>query len=158
MGRMYTVVFQLTAVTAQVDLFDLAPASNKPIALHEITLGQTTELTDASDEVLGLQIVRGLATVGSGGSSATPGKLDPAEAASGATCRVLDTTIAVVGGGSTDQLFADAWYIRGPYLKIWTPETRPKCTSTETRIVIRLTGAPADSVTTCGTVTFEELT
>jgi hypothetical protein len=156
MGRVYTVPLQLTAYTAQIDLFDIAPADDKPVILHAIYLGQTTELADAAEEQLGIQIIRGFATVGSGGSSVTATPVNPSDTAAGATCRTGDTTIAVVGGGSTTHIHADTWNIRTPYQLIWTPEMRPQCTQTQTRVVIRLTGAPADSVTIAGTLYFEE--
>jgi hypothetical protein len=156
MGRVYTVPLQLTAYTAQIDLFDIAPADDKPVILHAIYLGQTTELADAAEEQLGIQIIRGFATVGSGGSSVTATPVNPSDTAAGATCRTGDTTIAVVGGGSTTHIHADTWNIRAPYQIIWTPEMRPQCSQGQTRIVVRLTGAPADSVTLAGTLYFEE--
>lgn len=156
MGRIYTVPLQLTAYTAQIDLFDIAPADDKPVILHAIYLGQTTELADAAEEQLGIQIIRGFATVGSGGSSVTATPVNPSDAAAGATCRTGDTTIAVVGAGATTHIHADTWNIRAPYQLIWTPEMRPQCSQGQTRIVVRLTGAPADSVTIAGTLYFEE--
>jgi hypothetical protein len=157
MGRVYSVPITLTAVTTQVDLWDIAPADDKPVRLHAIYLGQSTELGDAAEEQLGIQVVRGFATVGSGGSSATPTPVVPNDTAAGATVRTLDTTIAVVGGGSTTYLHADTWNVRGPYQIVWTPEMRPGCSQVDTRVVVRTTGAPADSVTIAGTLYFEEL-
>jgi hypothetical protein len=157
-GRVYSVPIQLTAVTTQVDLWDIAPADDKPIKLHAVYLGQSTELGDTAEEQLGIQIIRGFATVGSGGSSATPTPVgNSIDTAAGATVRVLDTTVAVVGGGSTTHLHADTWNVRAPYQVIWTPEMRPGCSQADTRIIIRTTGAPADSVTIAGTCYFEEL-
>lgn len=156
MGRIYTVPLQLTAYTVQIDLFDLAPADDKPIILHGIYLGQSTELADAAEEQLGIQIIRGFATVGSGGSAVTPTPVNPSDTAAGATCRTGDTTIAVVGGGTTTHIHADTWNVRAPYQLIWTPEMRPQCSQAQTRIVVRLTGAPADSITIAGTCYFEE--
>lgn len=156
-SRIYTVPIQLTAVTTQVDLWDLAPADDKPIILHAVYLGQSTELGDAAEEQLGIQYIRGLATVGSGGSAPTPTPIGPSDAAAGFTARILDTTVAVVGGGTTTHLHADTWNVRGPYVYIPTPEYRLQCTQGQTRLVIRLTGAPADSITIAGTAYVEEL-
>lgn len=157
MGRVYSVPIQLTAVTTQVDLWDIAPADDKPVRLHAIYLGQSTELGDAAEEQLGIQIIRGFATVGSGGAAATPTPVIPGDAAASATVRTLDTTVAVVGGGSTTHLHADTWNVRGPYQVIWTPEMRPGASQADTRIVVRTTGAPADSVTIAGTLYYEEV-
>lgn len=156
MGRMYSVALQLTAYTAQIDLFDLAPADDKPIVLHSLHFGQSTELGDAAEEQLGIQIIRGFATVGSGGSSATPTPLNPSDAAAGFTARTGDTTIAAVGGGTTTHVHADTWNLRGPYVYIPTPEMRPQCSQGQTRLVVRLTGAPADSTTIAATAVVEE--
>jgi hypothetical protein len=156
MGRMYTVALQLTAYTAQIDLFDLAPADDKPIILHAVYLGQSTELGDTAEEQLGIQYIRGFATVGSGGSAPTPSPCNPSDAAAGFTARTGDTTVAVVGGGTTTHMHADTWNVRGPYVYIPTPEMRMQCSQGQTRLVIRLTGAPADSVTIAGTAYVEE--
>ena len=157
MGRMYSLALQATAYTTTVDLFDIAPADDKPVILHALYIGQTTELGDAAEEQIGIQIVRGLATVGSGGSSATATPMNPSDTAAGATSRTGDTTIAVVGGGSTTHVHADTWNVRGPYQVVWTPETRPQCSQGQTRIVVRLAAAPADSITIAATLYFEEL-
>lgn len=154
--RMYTNVLSLTAYTVQIDIHDIAPADDKPVTLHALSISQSTELGDAQEEQLGIQIVRGLATVGSGGSSYTPVPMNPSDTAAGATCRTGDTTIAVVGGGSTNIIHADTWNVRGPYLFVWTPEMRPVVTQGQTRIVVRLTGAPADSITIGSTLYFSE--
>lgn len=156
LGRVYTVPLQLTAFTVQIDLFDIAPADDKPVELHALYLGQSTELGDTAEEQLGIQIIRGFATVGSGGSSVTATPVNPSDSAAGATCRTGDTTVAVVGGGTTTHIHADTWNVRAPYQIIWTPECRPQCTQGQTRIVIRLTGAPADSITIAGTLYFGE--
>ena len=151
-ARVYTVPLQLTAYTVQIDLFDIAPADDKPIELHALYLGQSTELGDTAEEQLGIQIIRGFATVGSGGSNPTPTPINPSDTAAGFTARTGDTTIAVVGGGTTTHLHADTWNVRAPYQIVWTPECRPQCTQGQTRIVIRLSGAPADSITIAGTL------
>lgn len=154
MGRKYAVTFSAVAVTAAQDLFDLAPASNKPVAIVSISLGQTTDSGDAQDEQLQITLVRGNSTVGSGGSSATAAPLSPADTASGVTGRVNDTTVATSGTAVT--LHTDVWNVRAGYTFMFPPDARPTCTSTETRICLRQT-APADSVTMSGTIVFEEL-
>ena len=157
MGRVYTVPLQLTAVTGQIDLFDLAPADDKPIRLLAVYINQSTELGDSQEEQLGIQYIRGFATVGSGGSSVTPTPLDPGDAAASFTARTGDTTIAVVGGGSTTHLHADTWNVRGPYVYLVPPEMRMVCSQGQTRLVVRTTGAPADSITISATAYIEEI-
>lgn len=164
MARVYTVSFENVSVSAAQDLFMIAPATDKPCVLHALQLsnvGGTADAGDAQEELLRLQIIRGLATVGSGGTSATASTYvsptAPGDPAHSFTARVNDTTVAVVGGGSTVNLFADGWNVRMGYQMIWAPETRPGCTASQTRLVVRLVGAPADAVSMSGTLWVEEI-
>lgn len=154
MSRMYSVSFTATAVTVAADLFEITPADDKPCVVHAIYLGQTTELGDTAEEQLGLTLVRGHTTSGSGGSSATPRPRNPSDAAAGFAAEVVNTTAASVG--TTVTLHADSWNVRGPYQLIFTPETRPIVTQGNTTLVLRMTGAPADSVSITGTMYVEE--
>lgn len=147
-GRLYTASWDAaTAVTAQIDVFWIAPADDKMVYLEELTIWQTSDFGDAQDEVIGLQIIRGFTSVGSGGS-ASPliGKNEPAGAAIGATVRCRDTTPAATG--TTDIQHEDGWNVRAPY--IWTPPSddwRPYATQVQTSLVVKLLAAPVDSLT-----------
>jgi hypothetical protein len=143
------------AVVAQQDLFYIAPADDKPIRFHAIFLAQGTEIGDAMEEMLRIAIIRGHATVGSGGTAPTPAPLAlSTELAAGFVARVNDTTIASAGTAQT--LHEDYWNIRMPYLYIPTPEIRPGCSQGNTTIVVRLLTTPADSITMSGTLYVEE--
>lgn len=155
MGRMYTVSFAATAVTAQVDLFEISPADDKPVIIHAICLGQTTEVADAAEEMIGLTLLRGHTTSGSGGTATTPRPADPNAAAAGFAAECCNTTIASAGTAVT--LHADAWNIRAPYQLIFTPEMRPVVNQANTTLVLRTAGAPADSITMYGTMYCEEI-
>lgn len=164
MSRFYAVQFENVSVSLAQDLWDIVPATDKPILLHGFTLsnvGGTADAGDAQEELLRLQIIRGLATVGSGGSSAAASTnispLNPGDPASSFTARINDTTVAVVGAGTTVNLFADGWNVRIPYQMFFTPECRLACSATQTRMVIRLVGAPADAIAVSGTAFIEEL-
>jgi hypothetical protein len=154
MGRIYSATFENVAVTALQDLFMLAPATDRPIVLHELVLSQSTELGDAEEEQLRLKVIRGHATVGSGGASITPVPRLALDTATGVTARRNDTTIA--SAGTPVDLFVDTWNVRAPYQHIWLPEDRPACTAAGTRLVVRLMANPADSVTMGGTLIYEE--
>lgn len=154
MGRVYTVAFTATAVTASVDLFELSPADDKPLKLLALYLGQTTEVGDTAEEQLELRIIRGHTTSGSGGSSATPAPLNPADTAAGFAAEVLNTTVASAGTGVT--LLADTWNVRAGYCLIFTPEMQPMASQANTTIAVRLISAPADSITITGTLFVEE--
>lgn len=156
MGRVYAVTFENVAVTASQDLFMVAPADDKPVKLLGLTLSQSTEIGDAMEEMLRIKVIRGHATVGSGGSSITAVPCNPIDTASGATCRSNDTTIASTG--TAVDLLADAFNVRSGYQFWWTPETAPTCSEASgVRFVVRLMANPADSVTMGGTLYFEEL-
>lgn len=157
MPRMYAVTFENVAVTVAQDLFDIAPGDDKPCIIHAIYLSQSTELGDAQEEQLRIKLIRGFATVGSGGGAFTPVMLNEHNTASGATCRINDTTIAVVGAGVTDVLWAESFNLRSGWQYLPTPEMRPVVKQTSTRLVVQLVAAPADSVTMNGTLIMEEI-
>lgn len=154
MGRMYTVQFENVAVTAAQDFFELTPADDKPLIIHAIYLSQSTEVGDAAEEMMRIQIIRGHTTSGSGGSAPTPVALDPAGAAAGFTAEVNNTTIASVG--TTVVCHSETFNERTGWVYLPTPEMRPKVSQANTTIVVRLLAAPADSVTMAGTVYVEE--
>ena len=155
-GRKYVVPFTAVAITAVQDLFDIAPATNKPCVVYGLTLdnvGGTADAGDAQEECLRVEIIRGLATVGSGGSSVTPTKVDSsAVAAAGFTARVNDTTVAVVGGGTQENGPSLGWNVRVPLREFWPEEACMGCSAAETRIVVRLNLAPNDSINVSGTL------
>lgn len=155
MGRMYTVSFQAAAVTTTLDFFEVQPADDKPVALHGVSIGQSTELGDAAEEQLRWAVIRGYTSSGSVGGTANVEALNPADTAPGFTGEVANTTIASTG--TPDILHADTFNVRAGLQFWWTPETRPICTQAQTLIVVRLVAAPADSVTFDGTLYVEEL-
>jgi hypothetical protein len=152
--RIYSVIFSAVAVTAAQDLFELTPADDKPIEIIGLELGQTSDSGDAQDEQLQISIIRGFTSSGSGGSSPTPGAVDPNGAAAGFTAEVNNTTVANTGTGVT--LHTGAWNVRAGYIQ-WFPEgCQPKANQGNTTMVVRMT-APADSITMSGTVWVREL-
>lgn len=155
MAGMYTVQFSNIAVTALQDFFDVIPATNKGLVLHALYLSQSTEVGDAEEEMLRLQIIRGNTTVGSGGAAVTPAPLNPSSGASSFTARRNDTTIAT--GGTAVIIHSECFNVRTGYQIIWTPEMRPVGTQSETRMVVQLMANPADSITMNGTLYVEEL-
>lgn len=157
MGRIYCVAWDAaTAVTAQIDVFEIQPADDKPVAIREIRIWQTSDLGDAAEEIIGVSILRGYTTSGSGGGTPTKDPLSPNDTAAGFTAECRNTTLAttttakVVGG--------DGWNVRVPY--IWTPATaeeRPVASQADTTIVVRLDAAPTDSLTMNARMIVEEL-
>lgn len=152
--RMYSVEFENIAVTAQVDFFELAPASNKPVRVHGLMLSQFSDLGDAAEEILRYRIIRGHTTSGSGGSAPTPRPMTPNATAAGFTAETNNTTIA--SAGTAVNLLSDSFNIRTG-LQLWFPPLcQPTCAN-GTLLVVRLMAAPADSLSMSGTLFVEEL-
>lgn len=155
-GRIYSVIFSAVSISAIQDLFELTPADDKPIEIVGIELSQTgnSDVGDAQEEILKLQIIRGFTTSGSGGSAPTPQPIKRSSAAAGFTAEVNNTTVATTG--TTSTLHETGWNIRAGYLN-WYPEgCEPEASQANTTIVVRLPTAPADAITISGTLWVRE--
>lgn len=155
MGRVYSVNFENVAVSAAQDFFEISPADDKPVRLLGLFLSQSTELGDAAEEMLRVQVLRGHSTSGSGGGAQTPVPIDPSDTAAGFAAEVNNTTIA--SAGTALILHSETFNVRSGMALFWTPETAPKANQGNTTIVVRLLANPADSVTMGGTLYVEEL-
>lgn len=153
MGRMYSITFTNIAVSAAQDVFEILPATQKPVVVHALFLSQNSDVGDAQDEVLRYSIIRGHTTSGSGGASVTPTPLNSADTAAGATCERNNTTIASAGTGVT--LHTDGFNVRSGLALIFTPEMRIRVQNANL-LVVRIP-APTDALTMDGTLYFEEL-
>jgi hypothetical protein len=143
-GREYTVTWDAaTGITVAIDIFEILPASNKPVFMEELTIWQTSDFKDVEEEILQIQVLSGLTTSGSGGAAATVGKR-PGDSAAGFTAECRNTTLATTGTAYIEH--ADGWNVRAPY--IWTPleNWRPMGTS-GAPLYVRLPVAPVDSLT-----------
>jgi hypothetical protein len=157
MGFLYTVEFENVTVTAagtDQDYFSILPNAGRPCLLHAVYLSQSSETGDAAEEILRIKIIRGHTTVGSGGTSATPQKLDADAPTALATARVNDTTIASVG--TPVDLHADAWNVRAGWIYIPTPEMRIRWENAN-YLVVRQMSTVADDISMSGTLYYEEL-
>ncbi len=155
MGRVYSVNFENVTVTAAQDFFEISPADDKPVKILGLFLCQSSDVGDAAEEMLRVQILRGHSTVGSGGSAQTPVPVDPNDPAAGFAAKVNNTTIA--SAGTAVILHSDSFNIRAGIQLFWTPETAPLANQGNTTIVVRLLAKPADSLTMGGTLYVEEL-
>ena len=116
MGRIYYAYGSSTQSTAG-DILALTAPSTGMLCLHEVAIANSSTETDDSTEIR----VSRFATAGSGGTSVTASPALVGTAASGATCRVFDTTDA----SSTETvLWREGISILAGWHKIWTPETR----------------------------------
>ena len=150
---LYTTTFNLVAVTAVQDLFDLLTAADSITVIHAVELSQSTEVGDAQEEMLNLIFERG-ATTASNGTAVVPNALESGSSAYGGTTRVNGATRSTAG--TIQTLRVDNWNVRMPYLWLPTPEMRP-ILGPNVRFVVDLNSTPADAITMSGTLTFEEL-
>jgi hypothetical protein len=149
-GRVYTVSFTAIAVTAAVDIFELTPADDKPIEVIGMFWGQSSDVGDAASESLAYRVIRGHTTSGSGGAATTPRPTNRSDVAAGFACETNNTSAATAG--TTVDLHADAVNIAVGE-KLWLPEGCGWGASQgDTTLVVRLGAAPADSLTTSGTL------
>lgn len=150
MGRFYTVTLPETAITAAADLFEITAATDKPVRIWGWNISQDTDVGDAAEEVLQLQLKRGI-TPGSGGASITPVSMDANGAAAGATC--TNRTTAHTGGSIIIQ---HGWNIRTVEDHWFIPEAAPTIGADDDPVVLWMS-APADSITVSGSLILEEL-
>jgi hypothetical protein len=155
--RVYSASFENVTVSAVQDLFDIAPADDRPVEILSIVITQSSEVGDAAEEMLRLRFVRGFATAGSGGTAPTAEPHSSTDSGTGATVRVNDTSQAVVGAGTTNILRAETFNVRAGYYYTPIPEERIIVKQPDTRLVVQLMAAPTDAVSMSGTITFREL-
>ena len=154
MGRMYTVQFNGVNVTAQQDLFEIVAPATTVVVLHMLEVSQVSEVKDAEEEMLNILLKSGSTTTGSGGSTPTPVPILVSDAAFAGTTKTNNTTKATAGTIVTHAVWN--WNVRGEFVKIWTPETRPILAPSR-RGTIELATTPADPITMSGTLTFESI-
>lgn len=158
MGRMFTAQFTNVAVTAAQDFFGISSPTRGHAILHAVYITQTSDVGDASEEMLHWYIKSGATTVGSGGSD--PANV-PIQFGDVATCdaRANDTTEASAGTIVTHH--SDVFNIRVGLVYVPTPECRFEwgelAAGTTTYFEIGLTTVPGDELTMSGTVYWEEV-
>lgn len=154
-GRQYPVTWDAaTGVTVAIDIFEILPADDKPVFLDELTIWQTSDFKDTEEEILQIQVIIGYTTSGSGGASATIGRLNAGETAASFTAECRNTTLATTG--TTYIVHADGWNVRSAY--IWTPTPGWEPFGTQAvPLYVRLPVAPADSLTMNAMVKLREM-
>ena len=156
MPRCYTVEFEaqtIAAASGDYDLFEFAAATDKPIELVAINLGQSSEVGDAQEEQLRIRVIRGH-TTSSNGSATTPRPVSPNDSAAGFTAEVVGSTIA--SAGTAVNLLSDTFNVRAGYAWGPVPSGMGIWTSGTALLVVRLMAAVADDLTLSGTATVIE--
>ena len=153
--NLYAANFSATAMTAATDIFEFTPAADRAIILYGLTLGQTTDLGDAAEEVLMIGVYRDC-TAGSGGTANTEYNYN--QAAQGTpTMATRSLGTASTGGTLIDII---GWNIRIPLLWVPVPEMRPKFSNIAAEGPVssfRLLTAPTDSITISGSLIWTEV-
>lgn len=155
MFRHYSVQFNAVTVTVAQDLFEVVASATKPFLITGYEIGQTSDVGDAGEEILRVQIIRGHTTSGTGGTAVTPTPLDPSDTAFGGTAEANNNT-TIASAGTTVTLHNGLWNVRLPY--VWQPIPEQfVVVAANTRVVLRLPSAPADSLTVSGTIWISEI-
>ena len=157
MPRVYTVEFEavtLAAASGDIDIFSIDAATDKPTALKKLKIKTTSELAEAQEEWLRLRVIRGHATVGSGGTAATARPLSANDTAYSGSVRTNDTTIA--SAGTPVNLMSDAMQVRAGYEEEFAPEDW-MWTAGADFLVVRLMAAVTDDVIASGTAWIVEV-
>lgn len=144
MPRDYTVSVEnqlITTTDGDVDFLELDAATDLPVELYGIGIYPTTEVQEAQEEWMRLQIIRGHTTTGNG-TSTTPRPVSLADAAAGFTAKIYGATIA--SAGTAVNLHAFGVQVRAGY-EIFYPEGASFWTSGATLLVVRLMAALADN-------------
>jgi len=151
MPRTYTVEFEaqtIASASGDYDIFEFDAATDKPIELVALQLGQSSELGDAAEEQLRIRIIRGH-TTSANGTSTTPRPVSPADAAAGFTAEVIGSTIA--SAGTAVNLMSDTFNVRAGFQWGPVPHGMGFWTSGSDLLTVRLMAAVADDLTLSGT-------
>ncbi len=152
----YGANFSAQAVTTATDIFEITPAVDRPVVIYGLTMGQTTDLGDAAEEVLMIGVYRDC-TAGSGGTANTEYVYNNAAVGVTNTAATRSLGTASTGGTLIDII---PWNIRVPLAWIPIPEMRPKFSNIAAEgptSTFRLIGAPADSITASAVLYWAEV-
>lgn len=160
MSRIYAVPFAGATVTnagGNADLWEFLPADDKPIKLRGFSFGQISEVGDAAEEGVEIQIIRMSATVtSSNGSSVTPVPMDSADTAAGFTAEINGATVATTSGTAT-IVAPIPWNLRASPYETWAPDERFAVKAKQGEgLFIRLITTVADDITFGGVAWIEE--
>jgi hypothetical protein len=149
----YSVVFAGVSVSAVQDLFLVIADTTHKAVIHGVQIGAVS--TAVQNLKLTGKRMPATLTAGSGGTTPTPQKTDPQDAAASFTAHVNDTSQATTSG-TASTVMADMFATINGYL--WFPprEDRPKIDLSE-GFVISLDTAPAASMVMSGTIWVEEI-
>ena len=153
----YSAPMDALAVTAATDLFEITPAADRAVVIYGMSLCQTTDLGDASEEVLRIGIYQDV-TAGSTGTAATEVPYSNEAVSAAVSAAVVSNRGTPSTGGTLIGIIG--WNIRIPLEWFPIPELRPKFSNLAAEGPVssfRLVSAPTDSITTSGTLYWTEI-
>lgn len=151
-GRMYSATFEEVSVgTAAQDFFELVAPADMSVAIHGLTISQSSDAGDSESEQINVLVHRG-STSGSGGGTPTPAPLAVGNTASTVTVETNNTTQGTEG----TILHAECFNVMAG-LVLWLP---PECRwiiSPSGRLIVEKQNTTLDALTMSGTIYFEEI-
>ena len=157
MEIVYSAPMDALAFTLATDVFEITPAADRPIMVYGFSLGQTTDLGDASEEVLRIGLYRDV-TAGSTGTTLTEVKYSNDAAMGTVSAAVVSNRGTPSSGGTLIDIIP--WNIRIPLYWFPIPEMRPKFSNLAAEGPVssfRLMSAPGDSITCSGAIYWTEI-
>lgn len=158
MPREYVVTFEKVSVTAVQDFFQIKGASGKILRIKEVTITDVDQTLPTNQQMaLRMRFLPATVTDGSGGSTPTPQKTDPGDAAASFTALANNTSKATTNGTAV-TIREDGANLYAGYSYAWPPADRPVIGPSESFVAELLT-APVSAGTwvMSGTVTVEEM-
>lgn len=161
MARMYTAPINITTgvpTPAQIDVFEILAGTAKPCRLIGFEISQTSEVGDAQEEMLTLELFRNTGgTSGSGGGTSTFQIVETTSTATAAAATVETGNTTKLTAGTNQPLRRYAWNVRSSYLWLPPPRMQDEWAAGD-RLVLELETTPADAITSLmGWVQIEEL-
>ena len=158
----YTVSFfeqTIAAASGDYDFFEIDPATDKPVEIVGVFIGNKSEVGDAQEEMVSYSLTYfsgGTFTTGNG-TATTPARTDPSDGAAAVTAKTVSATVAT-STGTTTHLHQDTFNIRTG-LQLWFPvDARHKCDgAANSAMVLRLRTALVDDAVVSGTLYVREL-
>lgn len=145
MPRGYTVGIEngtLATASGDYEVFELLAADDKPIELRSIVIKTTSELQEAQEEWLRIQVIRGYTTAGTGGSAGvTVGKLSANDSNAGFTAATLRTALG--SAGTAVAIWTDAFQVRAGF-ELFKAPLEGFWTGGADYLSVRLTAATTD--------------
>jgi hypothetical protein len=159
MGRIYSVsaTATITAANTDVDLLEIDPAAEKPCRLVGYVIGQTSEVAEAQEEGIRIDVIILPSGTTGNGTAATEEPLDGNDSTAGFASETFGATVATTGG-TARTLDMCAWNLRASPLERWwpDPEMRPRVQGADL-MVVRWQTTVADDVVVAATFYIEEL-